>query len=66
MLNYYIKPLWKNANSNFSGNFGPEVSIDFNRRGFELLNSVEKPDFHGFLWKLEAFENCQFLVRKKS
>ena len=48
------------------GKFGPENSIDFKREGFELLNSVEKPDFDGFLWKLEAFEYYQFLLREKS
>ena len=32
------------------------------RGGFELPNRVEKPDFDGFLQKLEAFENDLFLA----
>ena len=49
---YYIKPLWKNANSNFLGNFGPGFSIDINRGGFDLPFGVKKPDLDGFVQNL--------------
>ena len=54
------------ANSDFSRKFAPDFLIVPNNRRFGLHNSVEKPDFDGFVQKLEAFENYQFLVRKKS
>ena len=46
------------------GKFGPEVSIDFSRGGFDLPFGVEKPDMDGYVQKWEALENYQFLVRK--
>ena len=48
------------------GNFGPEVSSYFNRGGSNLLFWGEKPDLDGYVQKLEALENYQFLVRKNS
>ena len=63
---YYIKPLWKNATSNFLGNFGPGFSIDFNRGGFDLPFGVKKPDLDGFVQNLQAFENDLTLARNSS
>ena len=63
---YLVKPLLKIANSDFSRKFAPEILIDPNSRMSGLHDSVEKPDFYGFLQKLEAFENYQYLVRKNS
>ena len=54
----------KLANSKFLGKFGPEVSIDFNRGGFDLPFDVEKPDMDEYVQKWEALENYQFMVRK--
>ena len=48
------------------GEFGPDFLLISNRGRVELLNRVEKPDLNGFVRKLKAFENYQFLVRKKS
>ena len=48
------------------GKFGPEVSIDFNRGGFDLPFGVEKPDMDGYVQKWEALKSYQFLVTKKS
>ena len=61
---YLVKPLLEIANSDFSRKFAPEILIDPNSRRSGLHDSVEKPDFYGFLQKLEAFENYQYLVRK--
>ena len=40
---YYIKPLWENANSNFSRKFAPGFSTGYYKGGLNLKNSVEKP-----------------------
>ena len=40
---YYIKPLWENANSNFSRKFAPGFSTGSYKGGLNLKNSVEKP-----------------------
>ena len=63
---YLVKPLLEIANSDFSRKFAPEVLIDPSSRRSGLHDSVEKPDFYGFLQKLEVFENYQYLVRKNS
>ena len=54
---YLVKQLLEIANRDFSRKFAPEILIDPNSRRSGLHESVEKPDFNGFLQKLEAFEN---------
>ena len=54
------------VNCTFSGKFGPDFLLNSDRGRVELVNGVEKPDLDGFVLKLEALENCQFLVRKMS
>ena len=63
---YYIKPLWKNATSNFLGNFGPGFSIDFNRGGFDLPFGVKNPDLDRFVQNLQTYENYLTLPRNSS
>ena len=46
------------------GKFGPEVSTNSNRRGFDLPFGVKKPDMDGFVHELQVFENCQYLATK--
>ena len=50
----------------FSRKFAPGSSIDTNRGGFGLPFGVKKPDFDGFLHKLQVLENGQYLSTKKS
>ena len=48
------------------GKFGPDVSIDFNRGGFDLPFGVKKPDLDGFVQNLQALENDLTLARNSS
>ena len=50
----------------FSRKFAPGFSIDTNRGGFGLPFGVKKPDFDGFIHKLQVLENGQYLATKKS
>ena len=60
------KPLLEIANSTFLGKFGPDFLLNTDRGRVELVNGVEKPDLDGYVQKLGAIENDQFLVRKNA
>ena len=47
LLIYYIKPPWKNANSNFSRNFAQGFSMKVRKGGSKVQFQVERPGEDG-------------------